>query len=150
MENINPSQAARVWQRVRGNQTDDPEQLLAQLIAQEWEDASIYLQLSRRTGGKEAAALYQLFQQEQAHCSCLKGIYTLTTGKKPAIPAVKKIAEPMEIALRHCYGREMRCLSAYEQRREDPQYGHVFARLAQQEQEHCRVVLELIGSGAKG
>ena len=145
METIDPSQALRVWQRVRGESRDTEVALLERFIVHEWEDASIYLQLSRRCSGSEAAQLYQIFQQEQSHCACLKGIYTLITGSKPRLSAVKPPQEPLPAALRTCYGREMRCLSAYEARVSDPDYGHVFSRMLQQEKEHCRILLELIG-----
>lgn len=145
METIDPSQAARVWQRVRGESPEDEEGDLAQLIIQEWEDAAIYLQLSRRWGGKEAPVLYQLFRQEQNHCACLKGIYTMLTGTPPKLRAVRPMAEPLEVSLRKCYAREMRALSAYETRSADPNYGHVFSRMRDQEQEHCRVILTLLG-----
>ena len=41
---------------------------------------------------------------------------------------------------------EMRSLKEYEARADDPEYGHVFARIAQQEREHCMALLGLIGS----
>ena len=39
----------------------------------------------------------------------------------------------------------MRSLKEYEALMDDPEYGHVFARLAEQEREHCRTLLEMIG-----
>lgn len=144
METIDPGQAARVWQRVRG-ETSPPEEDLERLIMQEWEDAAIYLQLSRRWSGKESAALYQLFRQERNHCACLKGIYTMLTGKKPKLRPVRPAAEPLEASLQKCYARELRALLAYEERSNDPKYGHVFSHMRQQEQEHCRVILTLMG-----
>lgn len=149
METIDPSQAARVWQRVRGEAPAPEGADLERLIVQEWEDAAIYLQLSRRCGGKESAALYQLFRQEQAHCACLKGIYTMLTGNPPKLKAVRPMQEPLEVSLRKCYAREMRSLSAYEERTDDPNYGHVFSRMREQEQEHCRVILTLLGGSGR-
>lgn len=146
METVDPNQAARVWQRVRGNSPEADVKTLEQLIMLEWEDAAIYLQLSRRCTGKESAALYKLFQQEHAHCACLKGIYSMVTGEKPKLPMVQPAREPMEAALRTCYGREMQRLRTYEERCQDSNYGHVFSRIRDQEQEHCRVLLELIGN----
>ena len=142
---IDPQKAARVWQRVHPEQ-DSPEQGLLALIAQEWADASTYLQLSRKLTGKAATLLRTLFEQEQAHMACLKGIYTLITGTHPKIAALPLPQEAPEQILRRCYGREMQCLAQYEQRSNHPEYGKVFARLAQQEQEHCRILLEIIGS----
>ena len=147
MEYIDPQKNAEVWARVRGGAPDIPqEQTLAALIAREWEDAATYLRLSRRTQGKLSAALYQLYRQEQAHTACLKGIYTLITGERPSLRIPAPAAESVSLTLRRCYGREMQCLKEYEARASHPEYGPVFARLARQEQEHCRVILELLGS----
>lgn len=147
MDTIDPAKAARVWQRVQGDApAERREEGLTEMIAQEWTDATTYLQLSRRFQGKESATLRKLFEQEQAHTACLKGIYTLITGVHPTVKAVPPPQEDPERTLRRCYGREMRCLAQYEARASDPEYGQVFAHLAQQEREHCRIVLELLGS----
>lgn len=147
METYDPEKAARVWQRVHASAPAIPDgsSLLA-LIAGEWTDAATYLYLSHGRQGKEAAALRRLFEEDQSHAACLKGIYTLTTGKRPIVRTPPPVQEPLEIALRRCYGREMRSLAEYEARSSDPEYGPVFARLAAQEREHCRIVLELIGN----
>ncbi len=147
MQAIDPAKAARVWQRVRPDTPiENWEQALQEMIAQEWTDAAIYLQLSRRFQGKESAVLRRMFEEEQAHTACLKGIYTLITGTRPNVRARQPEQEDTEQLLRRCYGREMHCLAQYEQRVSDPEYGQVFARLAQQEREHCRLVLELLGN----
>ena len=144
METIDPVMAANVWQRVRPDTPDREKGLLA-LIAQEWTDAATYLQLSRRLQGKDSALLRKMYQQEQAHTACLKGIYTLITGTHPTIRAVPASHEDPDTVLRRCYGREMQCLAQYEARSADPEYGQVFARLADQEREHCHMLLEIIG-----
>ncbi len=147
MDTYNPEMAARVWQRVQaGPEPAQDAQWLLGLIAQERADAATYLHLSHRTQGKISAMLHQMFQQEQAHVACLKGIYTLMTGTHPAVQATTPTQEPVSVILRRCYGREMRCLAQYEAHSADPEYGQVFSRLALQEQEHCRMVLELLGS----
>ncbi len=145
MQTVDPQKAARVWQRVH-TENPSPEQGLLSLIAQEWADASTYLQLSRRLQGKSATVLRTLYEQEQAHVACLKGIYTLITGTHPKVATVPLPQEEIEQTLRRCYGREMQCLAQYEQRSSHPEYGKVFARLALQEQEHCRLVLEILGN----
>lgn len=144
MNTIDPAKAARVWQRVQSSGMPK-EQGLLPMIAQEWTDAATYLQLSRRFQGKDSAALRKMYEEEQAHTACLKGIYTLITGIRPTVKAVPPGDQDPETILRRCYGREMQCLADYEARSEDPEYGPVFARLAEQEREHCRVILELIG-----
>ena len=147
METIDPAKAARVWQRVQStNLPENREQGLLELIAQEWTDATTYLQLSRRLQGTEGAKLRRMYEQEQSHAACLKGIYTLLTGKRPNIRTLPPPQEPPEQTLRRCYGREMQCLASYEKRSSDPEYGSVFARLAEQERDHLRMLLELLGS----
>ena len=146
METIDPAKAARVWQRVHaGTVAEGREQGLLELIAQEGADGAAYLLLQRHFQGKDSAMLRQMFEQEQAHAACLKGIYTLLTGKRPAVHSLPHKAEDPEALLRLCYRREMQCLAQYEARSADPEYGQVFARLAEQEREHCRRVLELLG-----
>ena len=147
MDTIDSAKAARVWQRVRSD-TIEPcrEEGLTELIAREWEAATAYLQLSRRFQGKQSGLLRKLFEQEQAHAACLKGIYTLITGKRPNVAGVKPVTDDPQKALRRCYGRQMQCLARYEQRMDDPEYGHIFTRLAQQEKVHCHILLEIIGS----
>lgn len=150
MEVYDQEKAAQVWQRVRGsNSSPTPEpntKGLLGLIAEELTDATTYLHLSRMFQGRQSAMLRKLFEEEQAHAACLKGIYTLTTGTRPATRTVPPSQENPEITLRRCYGREMRCLAEYESRSADSQYGQVFSRLAAQEREHLRMVLELIGN----
>lgn len=146
METIDPVKAERVWQRVRGDTGEDKkEQGLLALIAHEWADAATYLQLSRRISGKDSVILRKLYEQEQAHAACLKGIYTMITGTRPVVRSVPVKQENVETALRRCYGREMQCLALYEARTDDREYGAVFQRLAQQERENCHMLLEILG-----
>lgn len=147
MDKIDNKKAAQVWQRVTGsNMAGQDTRELLELIAEEWADASTYLHLSRHFQGKESGVLRKLSEQEQAHTACLKGIYTLITGSAPKVRTLPPSQEPPIQVLRRCYGREMRCLAQYEARTGDPEYGQVFARLADQEREHCRLILELIGN----
>lgn len=145
MPTIDPAKAARVWQRVQQTGQTQKQGLLA-MIAREWTDAATYLQLSRRFQGKDSATLRRMYEEEQAHTACLKGIYTLITGTPPVVKAVPRVDQDPEITLRRCYGEEMQCLADYEAQSEDKEYGPVFARLAAQEREHCRMILELIGN----
>ena len=147
METYDKAKAARVWQRVQGETVANPTQGLQGLIAEEWADAALYLSLSRRLQGNAAAILRKMGQEEQTHMACLKGIYTLQGAGRPEIPAPRPVEKaPIATLLRRCYGREMRCLAQYESRANDPEYGQIYARMAQQEREHCRQILELLGS----
>ena len=145
MENIDPNQAARVWQRVRGNSAPGGENTLEQLIVQEWEGAAFCFQLARRSSGRESMALQQIGRQKQTNCACLKGIHTLLTGKKVTLSPVK----PGENSLRGCYEREVQCLKSYAGRASDPDYGYVFSSMKNKAGEHCRLLLELIGGAGK-
>lgn len=146
MENFDTAKATRVWNRVHSGTADnEPLAGLPALIAEEQLDAAVYQQLTRRLGPKEAPLLRRLYEEDLAHAACLKGIHSLVTGEKinPRTPPVPQ--ESAMLTLRRCYGREMRCLAQYEARSADPEYGPVFSRLAAQEREHCRMVLELLG-----
>ena len=147
MEGYAKEKAARVWQRVQGSVAEDPTRGLQGMIAEEWADAAVYLSLSRRVQGNHSAILRKMGQEEQAHMACLKGIYTLQGTGRPEVPAPQPMEKaPVSTMLRRCYGREMRCLARYEARANDPEYGQIFARMAQQEKEHCRLILELLGT----
>lgn len=144
MDVYDPAKAARVWQRVQGG-SGLPDADLLEWIREEWKDAVIYLHLSRIYQGRDQRFLRCMYEQEQAHFSCLKGIYSLQTGKSPDLLPPQPPKGNVETILRACYGREMRCLARYEARVNDPEYGPVFTRLAAAEKEHCRQVLELLG-----
>ena len=128
MNKIDQQKAARVWQRVQDSKpAPTPPRLdnLQELIMNEWEAAATYQQLARQLPQKEAAVLQRLSREEHHHGACLRGMYALVTGEKCEVhsPSAPK-----------------------EARAGDPEYGHVFARIAQQEQEHCMALLSLIGS----
>ena len=147
MEKYDPETAALVWQRVRGGAPQNEEaNNLPAMIAGEWWDAATYLRLSRQFTGKEANVLRKMFEEEQSHAACLKGIYTLLTGDRLVIQTLAPKQEPLSATLRRCYGREMQCLAQYEKWSDHREYGPVFARIAQQERAHCAALLEILGN----
>lgn len=127
---------------------EDGQDLRALLLAEETA-AAAYIQLARRFQGRQAAALQRLAREAHAHTACLEGICVLVTGEVPEIKVPAMEPGPAEAMLRKCYGRAMRALVTYEARSRDPEYGPVFARLALQQQDHCRTILELIGNAVK-
>lgn len=149
MEHINPKTAARVWERVQAPPSTADAAAIQALLAEEVQDSLIYTRLAKRLPPAQAAVARQMAQQEQTHITCLKGIYAMITGSTPKVSAVPPTDDPVPIVLRRCYGRKMRCLAQYEARGSDPQYGHIFRKLARQEQEHCQKLLELLGTLAK-
>ncbi len=147
MEKYDAQKAARVWQRVQAEQPRSATAVeLQEMIEEEWLDGSVYAQLARQFQGPIREKLQKMAKDEQTHGACLKGIYTLTTGGHPAMKPRQIPPESPQIILRRCYGREMRSLARYEAKSGDPQYGQVFRRLAEQEREHCKMILELLGS----
>lgn len=150
MKNYDPQTAAKVWDRVQNAAVPAGDsQLILNLIAEEVLDARTWQQLSKRLPPPQAAIVRTLARQEQAHAICLKGIYTMITGRNAMVPPPKVADDPADIVLRRCYGRAMRALAQYESRQNDPQYGHIFRTLARQEQEHCHRILEILGALAK-
>lgn len=137
-----------IWQRVLGAVPPDAASLLP-LIAGILSDAAVYQYLSRKFTGQNQSQLQQLSRQSQSHAACLKGIYFLVTGERPVIRIPSPDLESPEITLRRCCGREMQRKATYEARTGDPEYGPVFADLAQETQRACRTVLEILGSLAK-
>lgn len=152
MNTIDQQKAARVWQRVQESKpAPKPDRLdnLQELIMNEWIAAATYQQLARQMQPKEAAVLQRLSREEHSHGACLRGMYNLITGEKCEVHSQQLQKEPPERTLRRCYGLEMRSLKEYEAKSDDPEYGHVFARIAQQEREHCMALLGLIGGLGK-
>lgn len=149
MNTYDPQKAARVWQRVQESSENKQRDLggkLREMIMNEWLCGASYLTLARQMGQREAAIAQRLAREEQNHTACLRGIYNLITGETAPARWPQPAAEAPGTALRRCYGSHMRSLKEYEALSSDPEYGPVFARLAQQERDQCRTVLELIGS----
>lgn len=150
MKNYDPEKTARVFQRVRGEVPTPPAapqdvRALPALIAGELSAAAAYRQLALQFTGEDAALLRKMSRQEQSHAACLKGLYTMLTGKHSTFRGDAPDRRNPEAVLRHCYLGELRSVAEYTSRQEDPEYGMVFAQLAQEEREHCRNVLSLLG-----
>ena len=134
METYDPQLAARVWKRVTGEAVETHPDLQT-LIEEALADAAAYLHLSRYFQNPYGQILRQMHRQEQSHAACLKGIYRMRTGKR-CVPA---------LTLQRCYDRELRRATQYSAEAADARFGQSFSRMAQQEQEHCRILLELLG-----
>ena len=143
MENIDANMEQRVWQRVRGEGKPGGLQALA---AAEQSAAAVYLMLSRSAQGLEKAMLRQLFERERSHGRCLNGMSILSDDRALSVRTAPPANDRPEVALRKCYAQTLRAIREYESRREDGEYGHVFREMARQEREHCRMILELLGS----
>ena len=146
MQTYDPKKVARVWERV---QNHGGMEMLPELIGMEWLDSMTYMALSRRFQGRDSQLLRQLAQQEQDHAACLRGIYTLATGRRPVVSTPVMPKEDPEALLRKSYGSHMQRLARYEARKEDPEYGQIFSQLAQQERDQCQKLLALLGRMSK-
>lgn len=93
-----------------------------------------------------AQALGRMAREARAQGACLGGIYALVTDLSPERPVPTPDTGTLPIRLKKSYGRAMRLLAACEARSRDPEYGPVFQRLAARQQDHCRKILEIIGS----
>ena len=148
MNTYDPKKAERVWARVQGTREEEKPSLhknLQAMIMNEWITAATYLTLARQVPPREMCILQRLARDDQSHGTCLKGIYTMTTDQEPVIKAPPITAGSVNLTLRKCYSGLLKTLQEYERWSADPEYGPVFQRLADQEREHCRLVLELIG-----
>ncbi len=151
MNTYDPQKAARVWQRVQNTRPQEPrsQDNLKELIMNEWIAAATYAQLARQLPQEEGAVLQRLSREEHNHGACLRGIHSLKTGEKCPLKPPRLGQESYDVTLRRCYGLEMRSLKEYEAKCDDPEYGHVYARLAEQEREHCMALLGVIGGLGK-
>lgn len=125
----------------------DPQSLaeLAALYQDELFSAAAYRALAHRIPEK-ARALRMLSAENRASAACLRGIYSLVSGKYPASPAYPSSELPLSALLRTCCGKELQCFSGYEYHRSDAEYGCVFACLSARKAEHCCRMLEIVGN----
>lgn len=145
MEQFDADMESAVWQRVHGEQPPRLEQSLQSLAAAELSEAAAHLMLSRQLQGKEKAVLRKIYEDDLSHAACLKGIHYFTFDTPLAARPVPPAPDSPVIALRKAYARKLKACKQYESRFDDPEYGAVYRTLARQEQEHCRLILELVG-----
>lgn len=140
MDQIDPAQAQRVWQRVRGNQEENLQQLLAALVRTNGEDAALYQQMAPKNSGWN-----RLLEEKRSQIGTLRGLYFIHAGQK--LPPVKLPApqgDPDRL-VRACMGRQMQLLRTYDQQSKSEEFGCIFASLHDAQREHCRLLLETIG-----
>ena len=131
MEELNES---RIWQRVRG--TDQTEDLRGLLVRQARLRA-VYRQLSRR-GGKWRL----LLEQKESQIACLRGLLRIRTGQGAACPRVGETSQDLAA----CFDEERGLLSELTRLSREEELGPVFAVLLREQQKHCRLLLELLGT----
>ena len=146
MEKIDAQLEQRVWQRVRG---EERPVALQPLAAAEMNLAAVYRMLMGMYQGPEKAVLRRLFEEERRHSRMLAGIHLLREGKPMTARGVPPEGDRPETALRKCYAQTLRAMRSYSEQANDAEYGHVFREMARQEEEHARLLLELLGSAQR-
>lgn len=151
MEKYDRNLEKRVWERVRSDAPREPDlRNLPALISDEAAAAAMYQSLARRVPPRHRGTLLRMAREEQSHRDALMGMYCLTTGRHTTVKAPVPSLSPLEAALRRSYAGELQSISAYEARSGDPEYGAVFARMAREEGDHSRWILEILGDLGKG
>ncbi|MBE6959343.1 MAG: hypothetical protein E7448_01275 [Ruminococcaceae bacterium] len=148
MEKIDPQVAAKVWQRVRGNEKPAEQIGIQTMVAWEKETEAILQWLLRRLPDK-SYALQQLIADTRRHIACLQGIRQLNGEKIGAYSAGKSLSGEPVTLLRRCYSLCLQVGARYAARAEDEQYGGVFGDMARTKRRHCAMLLEILGGGVK-
>ena len=108
--------------------------------------AENYRRLAGCFSGWQAEALNRMAREARAQSACIGGICALVLGETPEKSFPLPDTGTLAVRLKKAYSRAMRLLAACEGYTTDIEYGPVFQRLAAKQQEHCRKILEIIGS----
>lgn len=146
MDHIDSALEKRVWDRVRTEAPQQEEFYPGVWTVRELETAKTCEELSRRMTGGPRVTLQSIAREDRRHLDCMKGMCILTRGTCPSPAAsTRQYPTPVEAALRKLYAMKLRAAREYRAHTANPEYGIVFAQLAQQEEHHCRQLLELLG-----
>ena len=125
---------------------NDDGRALRLLMLESLTAAENYIRLARCFSGWQAEALNRMCREARAQGTCIGGICALIMDEPPKKQALVPDAGTLAARLKKAYVRAMHLLSACEGYSPDPEYGPVFRRLSIRQQEHCRMILEIIGS----
>ena len=119
--------------------------VLQALMMESLTAAENYTRLSRCFSGRQAEALCRMARESKAQGTCIAGICALVAGEPPKKTTPLPDTGMVTARLKKAYGRAMHLLAACEEYARDPEYGPVFQRLTIRQQDHCRMILEIIG-----
>ena len=108
--------------------------------------AENFSHLARCFHGHRAEELCRMARESRVQRACLSGIFAIVTGEPPRHQTPTPDGGTVQSRLKKSYTRALHLLAAFEGRSRDPEYGPVFQRLATRQQEHCRNILEILGS----
>ena len=154
MDQLSGEQVRRIWQRVQGKETEvhtsfpekNPLFTLSEAISREQSCAAMYGLLAKKMPYHIRSRIVQLAKEEQNHAAALRGICAVSEGGCPHMRPIPAENAPIPVLLRRCYGQKLQAMAEYEKRVSDPRHGSVFQKLLEQEQNQCRILLQLIGS----
>ena len=147
MEQYDSQLAQRVWQRVRGETAGSQGSAKAFLLA-EAEAGAGYRQLSRLMPEKKQL-WRQLLGDTQRHMAYLRGMLYLTEGHRGTDIPIKPRQEQPDALLRLCCTQCLKLAEQYRAFADDPEYGWVYAAMADTKQAHFATILEVIGNMGK-
>ena len=142
----NRSMEQQVWQRVQANRGEQPRNDLRQLQREAMELAAIYRSLSSQLTGSPKESAQKLYRGEKANVLTLAGLEILSQGGGEAMKLWQPQKEDPKKLLQRCYHRTRRCMTEYQARSAEAEYGVVFDKLAKREAEHCTLIAEILGT----
>ena len=140
MEKYDPQMAQRVWNRV-WTEPEPAAEADGHFMMAEVQALADYTSLLRRF-----PEIKPLAEDIRHHIACLRGIRFLKDGSRPKPVSGKPRQETEETTLRRCYAQSLKTAAEYAARSEDPEYGCVYAQLAESKRRHCRILLQVIGN----
>lgn len=141
MEPINPTQAARVWQRVRGPEPE--EDALTRLLALEAECRQLYCWLQKNTPLRDSRGLNRLREESRQFFHILMGL-AMVRGMDVTVTAPPSVRGNAGGLLRQSYDIRKKAIGLLSTLPED--CASSTELLKQMMEEHCLSLLELLGS----
>ena len=157
MDRFDSEQVRKIWQRVQGNQPEvhtapaewNPHFELSGAITRELSCAALYRLLAKKVPQAIRNQIHRLAAEEHRHAAALQGICAVTEGRCPHMRRIPTENAPVPVLLRRCYGQKLQAIADYKKRVSDPRHGSVYQKMLEQEQNQCRILLQMIGSVEK-
>lgn len=144
MEQWKPEQVQKIWQRVQdqNRQTVIDMPTISELFWEEWQDSRLLSGLSGYFRGKNGELLRRMAREDQNHAAVLKKNHLDADVRIHNVFSQKNnLKIHPKLQLQRCYERKLKRLAVYQKRQADP----LFQKLARQEQNHCRILLNILG-----
>ncbi len=141
MERIDEELQARVWQRVCSREAEAlPPELPCRMLSLAGDLAACYRALAAKRGG-QFRSLHRQLQETRAR---LRTLQQFAGCREPETRRMPPKGDAQALLERCCH-LERRLAEELEGRRSDPEWGPVFALMAQQARQRCLRVLALRG-----